>query len=366
VEWSEEDQKASRAESLRFVIMEKIKLTFFITLIALVTACGSATKRSADVASGEEMPGWILNPPQQVNALYGVGSADVIGSLEQAQGRAREVAMANLMQQIQLDIAAQSQTRIEQREDNRDGYQFSQELRQEISMRVPEMRFSYMEQVKSHEDRKRQQVYVLMRLDVAQELSAAKNRAQQLEATIRDNAERAFTQGDNVLAKIQYNAKALLSFESHQQLHDFVMQLQPRGEGLPLSSELQLLQQRVIDRLSEVSVSISPLKGQAIDHTISQVLGEQLSKRGLRLTANIGALQLGYRLEQSNRYRDGSFFVSIEGVVELQDEKGAVMRSFKSSARGVSGAESEALRRALNKLGKRVADSVVEVLFDAS
>lgn len=344
-------------------MMNLIKFTLFVSFISLAVGCGSAIKRSVDVASSEAMPDWVLNPPQQANALYGVGSADVIASLEQAQSRAREVAMANLMQQIQLDIAAQSDTKIEQREDNRGGYEFSQELRQEISMRVPKMRFSYMEQVKSHEDKRRRQVYVLMRLDVAQELAAAKNRAQQLEGEIRDYAERALTQNESVLAKIQQSAKALVSFESHRQLHGFVMQLQPRGRGLPLSDELKELRQRIVDRLSEVSVSISPLQNQVVDHTVSQVLGEQLTERGLRLSDKEGVLHLGYRLQQSDRFKDGSFFVSIDGVVELKDEKGAVVRSFKASAKGVSSTESEALRRALNKLGKRVAGLVVDALF---
>lgn len=367
MEWSEEDQEIPRTQQLWILIMKLSTIVVMTTVALMLQGCmGGGSRPDSDLSEVSKAPDWILNSPQKSGALYSVGSADIYGSLEQAQSRAREIAMANLMQQIEVDIDAKTDIVSEQKESSEEGYEFSQSLRQEISTRVPRMQFSYMEPIESFEDKEKSQVYVLMRLDVNQEISAAKNKASQLKNEIHRLSDIALDENADIFSVVQSSAESLLALETYRQLHQFTMRLQPQGTGLPLSDELQRLKQRVLKRMGEVQVSISPLNGQGIDHTISQMLGEQIGKRGMRIaqTGITGEVQLRYRLKQTNRFRDDTFFVTIDGIVELQDKQGVVIRSFESSARGVSTDEVAAIRRALAKLGKKVANEVVEAFFN--
>ncbi len=336
---------------------------------ALVACMGNGSRPASDSGGVSDessaMPGWVLNPPQQRDALFGVGSADVFSSLETAQSRAKEVAVSNLMQQIQVEVEAQSEAKIEQREDSKSGYQFAQSLHQEIRTRVPKMSFSFLEPVESYHDTQHKQIYVLVRLDVEKELQAAMKRAKELEQTAEKHAAQVMSTDSDAYQRIQQAAKVLLALESRRQLHFFALQLEPNSAGLPVPAKLDSLEREVLQALATLEVSISPLNGQGVDVTISQAMTEQLTKRGLRVSEK-GRLQVKYRLKQINRYDNDTFFVTIEGMVELQDAKGKVVRSIKSSARGVSADEAAAVLRALNKLGAKVADEVVEVLFSGA
>lgn len=335
-----------------------------IVLLAL-SACSTTKTSPEEVLSTQ--PEWILNPPQEQGAIYGVGSAENLGSLAEAEVRARDMATANLMREIEVDVKAESHIVISQQESTAKGYSSERSLQQEISTRVPEMRFTYLNAVNSFYDESHKQLYVLVRLDVASELSMAQKRARELEDKIEETSKVALDKKSRPLPRVQHSAQTLVALEERRRLHQFSKKLHPQGEGLPLSSDLKTLERKVVDRMAETPVSISPLGGQGVDITISQVLTEQLGKRGLVVlpadSEMAGELQLKYRLKQTNLFHDDTFLVTIDGVVELQDHKGRILRSLNSSAQGASMSEDLAIRRALAKLGKRAATNVVEVLF---
>ena len=331
-----------------------------LVFILMLCACAGSEKLVPVVQESESRPTWIDALPQQQDALYGIASVELgDSSIEHAEQQAKQQAVNGLKQQVQIEL---KQRRLLLSSDQ-SRPKISANLHQEISTRTPAFSLSFVEPVESYCDVDEQRVYALARLDIPREIAAAKRKSEQLNAEIQQHAESIVASDRQALRKVQGITKTLVALEQRQQLHAWAKQLQPDGEGLPMADELLDIQHKVLQGVEQTPISISPLSGQGVDITISQVLSEQLRQRGLVVLPESGQLQLRYSLTQINRYQNDTFFVTINGLIQLHDAKQGALMSLKVSGDGNSSLEDDAIREALAKLGQLAAEEVIEVLF---
>ena len=324
-----------------------------LLVMILLSACAGPSPLPLS-EKADTRPEWIDAIPQEPGALYSVASVKLSDSQPQSEQQAKQLAVKQLKQQLRITLPSSYPS---------PKNTFS-DLEREIHRRAPTINLSFIEPVASYCDEGAGRVYALARLDVAKEVALAGEKAEGLNHSIEQHAVSLQSSDGQVLQKLQESTKALLALERRRQLHLWVKNLQPAGEGLPLTPRLLDVQQRVLQGVAQTPISISPLSGYGVDITISQVLSQQLLQRGL-VVSELGQLQLQYSLQQQNRYHDDNFFVTIDGVIQLSDRQDRRLMSLKVVGEGSDVREIEAIRQALAVLGEQAAVEVIEVLFAA-
>jgi hypothetical protein len=109
---------------------------------------------------------------------------------------------------------------------------------------------------------------------------------------------------------------------------------------------------------------VTLLSSGAGNGAVAAILAEELTKRGLRLGNGRGDFALVYNIRVDTTRRDDLTFGFTAGEVHIQDSHGSVVSTVNAKAKGASTDATLAKRRAIAKVGQRLAEAVINALFE--
>lgn len=340
-------------------MINRYTIILLITAPLLLSACVSSPKQGA--VRDDLKPDWIVSPPHQSGSLYGVGAAEIYGNDAVAMSRAKEYGMADLIQQIEVNIGASSNSTQTMSSNSRGGSTFEQNVKQVVKTRVPELQFSFMSMEESFKDSANRQIYVLMHLDVNKEVQSLRKRIHEIDEALMSIDDQLSSPTTAKIEDLRKISSALVKFAQRASYQERLIKLQPNSSGAPLDDELRAVEDRLYARIGSLSVSIQP-ENQA-DRSISKSIEEQLTQRGLKIVTEGADLNIAYHIAVNVIERDGSYFGMTNGDVVVKDSTDNVIKTIKAKSKGSSSDKKLAERRATDKLGKAFGEAVIEALF---
>ncbi|QTL35223.1 LPP20 family lipoprotein [Pseudoalteromonas viridis] len=322
-------------------------------LLATLLAAAILSGCSANNASqkpADTKPAWITAMPSSSYMIYGVGSAQNTGDLQQAKLAAHESARLALAKQLNVTISAN--TRIEQSATEKSMQFHVDEL---INSQVPDI---HLQGVKIEDE------YISADQQTAFAL-AAFNRteaAMQTELTIRaldeDIAQfRLATAGSKSQQLKQAVAlKELLVKRSKQ--NRYLTQLQ--AAPIALSDAVRAKQDEADAIINSISFSI---EGDTPAHRkVRDILAKALSSQGIKVTTGEADFTLKFTVDWQDMNKANTFYSVAESYLVVI-ENGEEQAHFNTKVKAASGykdtARSNAMTKLANKLGTQLAQFVV-------
>ena len=346
--------------SRKFTSSSLVNLVVILMLANLV-ACGGkkATKKPQSPGQNFPQPDWILNTPIEKGFLYGSGSAEIFGRDETgAVARAKDLARVELVKQIEVHVSGEVEQEIKETISNGES-SLTKKLRRAVKSKVPEFKLTHVEAIETYKGPKR--VSVLVRLNVAKELSLLSQQISDLDGQIAEYQDKFYKNNPQGIRALRIVAPVLVLVDERGELQSRHNTLAQKRTAL-LPAEYKDFVTKLYARIGEMSVAIQA-DGEESD-SIKTGLISSLTEKGIRISdSNAADLFIVYKLKVNNVKRDGSFFTFTSGDVWLKDETGRVIKSFQAKAKGVSSDATEARARSIKKLSNQLGEAMMEALF---
>jgi len=334
-----------------------------LSLIAMigfsVTACGGKQNVKKTGGSDSRQPDWILNTPIERGFLYGVGSAEIFGGDDAgASSRAKEMARAELIKQITVNISSSVEQEVSEIVKN-GASDLTKKLRKVVKSQVPEFTLSNVKATDSYKSGKR--VSVLVQLDVTKELQILRQKTRGLDDQIEEYEQKFIATNPSGMSAIRLVSPVLVLVDQRGELQANYNALAQTSIAL-IPAEKRDFVSKLYDRVAQMTVSIEA-EGEKNDALKTGVISS-LTERGLRISASGKSdLKVVYKLSVNSVKKEGSYFVITNGDIWIKDESDRVVKAFRARAKGVSGNEMEAKSRSVKKLSGQLGQGMMSALF---
>ncbi|ALU42460.1 LPP20 family lipoprotein [Pseudoalteromonas rubra] len=315
--------------------------------VAVLSGCGANNATQVPV---DNKPAWITAMPSSSYMIYGVGSAQNTGDLQQAKLAAQESARLALAKQLNVTISAN--TRIEQSASEKSMQFHVDEL---INSQVPDI---HLQGVKIEDE------YVSADKQTAFAL-AAFNRteaAMQTELTIRalDEDIAAFSVAANGSKSQQLKQAVALKelLVRRDKQNHYLTQLQ--AAPLPLPASVRDKQQQADALINSISFSIE--SDHQAHRKVRDILAKALSSQGIKVTTGEADFALKFTVDWQDMNKAGTFYSVAESylvVMENGEEQAHFNTKVKAASSYKDTAKSNAMTKLANKLGTQLAQFVV-------
>ncbi|MCF6219157.1 MAG: LPP20 family lipoprotein [Gammaproteobacteria bacterium] len=333
-----------------------------LLITTLLVGCQTAPKQKENNFFSDK-PDWILNTPIKSGFIYGVGSAEVFGGNETAAlSRAKDFARIELIKQIEVEMQGSVEQEISEITRNNKS-EFTEQLRQTVSSRVPEFKLSNVEQVDSHHDKKNRQVAVLVKFDVNQEILSLKGEIRSLDQQLHEIDETLSKNQTKGITRLRTATSALVLADQRAGLQARLNQLQSGAQREPLLSKpIRQLIAKVYKITSEIKVALRA--EQKSERALQVGLIAQLTKRGLTVSEE-GAhdIEIVYAVSSTTIKRGDMNFVVTEGNIWVKDDAGKIINAVQKRVKGASIDPKLAHSRAIEKLSESLGEALVNALF---
>jgi hypothetical protein len=314
---------------------------------------------SAEVVKENDPDSWISMPPQKAGFLYGVGSATILGSQEQALKQAREIALTDIAQQIEVTVSSSSSSMQQERFVDEQSESITN-YTNAIQTRVPEFTFKFYQQMQSTIDKTSNILYVLLELDLSKELSDLRRQILQLDVDIQ--TEQQSVSAATGFSGLQQGARQLQRLAQRSTLQQEFNRLS-RDNSRPL---LEIAQQEhkneLLNKIAQTPIGIVSISAAA--EPLMQQLTVLLTQTGLSIsTTDHELIFIEVDISESTREENGIYYHFVDGRYRIVNEIGIILREEDASAKGSSATRSRAHSRATNKLAKRLANGLIQTMM---
>jgi len=334
-----------------------------LLMMALLAGCQTAQKQKDRVEVTTDKPSWILNTPIKSGFIYGVGSAEVFGGNEAAAlSRAKDFARIELIKQIEVEIQGSVEQEISEVTHNNKS-EFTQQLRQTVSSKVPEFKLSHVEQVDSFRDEKNLQVAALIRLDVNKEVRSLTDQIASLDQQLVELSKQLAGMQGSSIARLRTGTSALVLADQRAGLQARLNQLQSGRQSEPLLTKpIRQLITKIYQITSQIKVSLRA-KGKEIP-ALQTGLIAQLTQKGLTISdSKESDVEIVYALRTTDVKRGETYFSITEGDIWVKDEMGKIAMAVQEKAKGASVDVKLARSRSIKKLSTSLGGALISALF---
>ncbi len=322
-------------------------------LFITISACSSQAVKTVDPNS------WITQPPQKAGFLYGVGSATIYASEEQAMKQAREVALSDIAQQIEVTISAQSNS-LQQEQFVNDQSDSITNYSNAIQTRVGEFTFKHYRLLKSTVDKTSNMLYLLLELDLNQELVDLNHQITTVDREIR-NVEQSVSAATG-FSGLQQAAQQLQRLAQRSALQQEFNRLSADQTRPLLNMFQQEHKNELRNKITQTPIGIVSITPAA--EPLLQQLTALLTQTGLSIsTTDHELIFIEVDISESTKEQSGIYYHFVDGRYRIVNEVGTILREEDASAKGSSSTKSKAQSRAINKLAKLLANGLVQTIM---
>ncbi len=306
---------------------------------------------------GNQPPEWVLNPPQKLGSLYGVGSAEVIASAQDlAQKQARIKAIAAITNQIEVTLSTQSSSR-QSLSSGDSGENFSSQFERTIESRVPEITLTQLRKTQQYHDEKKGTLYLLLELDTVAEIRGLQQQIDRIDGELSIAELPKAANNNQLLSNIRQSARWLSMAKQRQQLQHQVNRLRPARSESPSPQWLERQQKLWRTEIGKLTVHLENTVGDS--KSLTAKLSEGLTKQGVGVTTKKGAvLTLRSNVSFSGMEDRGVHYLYAQGSYQLIDGTGRVVTEHYAKSKGSSSDYGLATQRAVDKLAAEMVENL--------
>jgi hypothetical protein len=332
-----------------------------LLLMLFLVGCQSSPKKKERAEIFDEKPSWVLNTPIKRGFIYGVGSAEVFGGNEAAAlSRAKDFARVELVKQIEVEVQGSVEQEMQEVTRNEKS-EFTQQLRQTVSSKVPEFKLSHVEQVDSYQDKKSRQVAALMRLDVSKEVRSLQEQISSLDQQLAALEVKLSGMQGHGLALLRIATSALVLADQRAGLQARLNQLHSSHDPL-LSASIKSFLEQIYQITSQVRVSLQAESN--AERSLQTALTAQLTKKGVKISEGSESdIEILYALRTTEVKRGETYFAITEGDIWVKDKGGVIAAAVQEKAKGASVDPRLARSRSIEKLSAGLGLALINALF---
>ncbi len=317
---------------------------------------------SGCASDGDSQPkdpnGWITSPPQKQGFRYGVGSAKVIVSTDKAAKRARESALADIAQQIEVTVSGTTSSYQQESVQNEQS-ELMANYSVAIQTRIPEFKFRHFKQINSYHDQADNQVYILVELDLNKELADLKTQISRLDQTISENE--LSVDASTGFSGLQESARQLQRLAERKTLQARYNRLSSTTH--PLLNAFQEEQQiRLMNRLISTPIGIVSIRLEA--KPLVEQLVALLTEKGIAVsTTDHELIFIEVDLTESSKEDKSIYYHFVDGRYRIVNEIGTILDEKSATAKGSSSTQNMAKSRAIRKLADQLASGLISAIM---
>lgn len=318
-----------------------------------------ANTKAPRLALASIQPDWVNNPPRRSGYAYGMASSDVYGSQAKALDTAKDKAKADLLASIRVEVSSSTDysknaTLIYQ------GDTLLQEtLNQKISSKIPAIELSGLKIISTWVNESGKEAWALAELDTAKA-------AEQLLLTLAQLDERILKRGTlpkaTKLDQIRHLKPTLQELAQRRQL---VGQLTFLGAATSVDAKKQQAIEAIELKLAQLFASL----GVQLEATtqaanaLQPKLAAALTNLGFNLVVKQPDLRLVMQLNTRKVERGGLVYIDANASTEIKTLDHRTLHVIDAATRAVSSDAGVANSKAITELAEKLADALIESLY---
>lgn len=345
----------------------KSKYLLSLVLVTLsLTACSSNKPQALPVqntslnsASASIQPEWVNNPPRRAGYAYGVASSEVYGSEARALESARDKAKADLLAGIRVEISSSTDYSKSATMEFQGDMTLQENLNQKISSKTKAVELSGIKVTETWVDNTAKQAWALAELDTN---SAVRQLLQELAQLEERLIKRGTLPGSNKLDRVRYLKPSLQELVERRQLLE---QLAFLGAATQVDAArrqaVEKLELEVAQLLASLGIQLQTTSSEAA--ALLPVLASALTDLGFNLVNNQPDLRFVMQLKSSKVERNGLVYVDAIANGQINTAENRTLHSINEKTRTVSSEASVASNKAVQELAEKLANSLIESLY---
>jgi len=346
-------------------MLNKSRYLFFCFVLIALGLVGCNVNPSQTQTATEKrpvpdiQPEWIHKPPQHLGYAYGVASSEIYGSEARALETAKKKAKADLLAGLRVEISSSTDYQKSATLAFQGGMTLQENLTQKITSKIPDIELSGIQVTETWVDKKNKEAWALAALNTfvtAQEL------LQQLAQLEERLLQRGTLPKATKLNRIRYLKPSLQDLAERRQI---LKQLTFLGETARINTARYQAVEEVEAEISRLLASFG-VELQLTDSeakALQSKLASTLTNLGFNLVNNQPDLRLIVQLKTSQLVRNGLTYVDALASGQINTTDNRTLHVIRASTRAVSSEASVANNKAVNELAEKMADALVESLY---
>lgn len=337
-----------------------IRYRWFPPLLALFTLAGCIG--GGAVQRVDQPPAWLLNPPQRIGSLFGVGSAAVIASAQDmAQKQARIKAVAHITNQIEVTLTSHSES-LQSSSTTAAGEDFTSRFERTIESQIPTITLTQLIDKQRYHDQANGTLYLLVELDLDAEITALQQQIDQIDGELAIAELATALNNQQLLANIRQAAQWLKQAKQRQQLQLQVNRLQTDKGSAAEPEWLRRQSNRWRAEIAKLTIRIES-SGQD-DAQLATQLSQALTHQGVSVIDNDQTvLTLRSSVSFSGKQEEGVYYQFARGRYQILDGEGRTLSDHSAKAKGSSTVQQLAQERAVERLAAELSLSLQQGLL---
>lgn len=318
-----------------------------------------ANAKAPRLALASIQPNWVNNPPRRSGYAYGVASSEVYGSQAKALETAKDKAKADLLASIRVEISSSTDysknaTLVYQGE-----ARLQEALNQKISSKIPAIELKGLKVTETWVNELGKEVWALAELDT-------RAAAEQLLLELAQLEDRIIKRGTLPKAikldRVRYVKPSLQELAERRQL---LNQLTFLGAATQVDAArkqaVEEVEVEIAKLLASLGIQLQATTSEA--QALQPKLAGALTNLGFNLVTNQPDLRLVMQLKTSKVERAGLIYVDASASSQINTAENRTLHVINAAARVVSSESSVANNKAVTELAEKIADSLIESLY---
>lgn len=349
--------------------MPKLSINFLAGLaallfFALLTGCNSQPSKpqaANQTASSfnEPQPAWVNQPPSRAGFAFGVGSSEIYGSEGTAINLAKDLAKADLLASLRVEIDSSSHLSTEGSSSSAGDFSLQQNLSQQISSRIPSVELSGIKTLETWVNSQSKTAWALAELNVSQ---AQLELLAELDEVNQQLLARGLATSGSKLDQVRYVKPSFTQLAKRKQL---LQQLDFLGANKQLphqaNQQVEKLEAQIGQLLASLGIRLKA-NNAAASRLLPQ-LQQSLTGLGFNLVRQQEDLLIEVELSSSSIQNQGLTHTSASASGQVT-HLGRTLHALTSSTRQASSQASVALSKAENELAQDLANQLVTSLYE--
>lgn len=311
----------------------------------LLSACAGGSQPSESTVSDEMRPGWVINPPQTSDTVYGVGGAPVREDIADSVQQARQAATANMVTNLRVQIMAETRASVSASDEA-----MTNQFSQDISSVIPDIQLDETRLEETWED-PNGFVYTLVSLDRRAAAERVRHRFELDRSALSLPPESAEPNWQNYVAW-QRSLRDVAALEARNDLHE-ILAGRPVSDSWPQQRADSLVHYETF--VTQIAMTLHTPGRLSQQH--SDMIREAFRDSGIGISESAdGSWVLTVSLSEDTQQQGGMHYHFITANATLADESGVSRWQGVSTQRGVAGsaerARQQGVRSALSALSR--------------
>lgn len=338
----------------------------FLMMALSLAGCNSANLQpiatEAKVLSNTAasiQPEWVNNPPKRSGYAYGIASSEVYGSQARALETARDKAKADLLASIRVEISSSIDYSKNATMQYQGDMTLQETLNQKISSKTPAVELNGIKVTETWVNERSNEAWALAELDTS---AAAKQLLQQLAQLEERILQRGTLLKANKLDRVRHFKPTLQELvERRQMLQQLAFLGAVTQIDIARRQAIEKIEVEVAQLLASLGIELQAVTKEA--EALKPLLASALTDLGFNLVNNQPDLRLVIQLKTSKIERKGLVYVDANASGQINSAENRTLHVINAATRSVSSEVSVANNKAVSELSEKLADLLIESLY---